>query len=63
MASRLNTGATDDDAGERAGSCGRLRTLNFSAEARHHLGELASAVQPDYIGAGVILVNPHTSSS
>ncbi|HWE24703.1 MAG TPA: hypothetical protein VG496_12270, partial [Myxococcales bacterium] len=62
--SRLNTGTTDDQtqASELRLTWAPLQALNFTAEGRHHLGELASAVQPDYIGAGVVFkVNAHTS--
>ena len=63
-ASRLNTGTTDDatQASEFRLVWAPLSALNFSAEARRHLGQGISAVQPDYIGAGVALkVNPHTT--
>jgi len=63
-ASRLNTGTTDDaaQASEFHLVWAPLSALTFSAEARRHLGQEISAVQPDYIGAGVALkVNPHTT--
>ncbi len=63
-ASRLNTGTTDDatQASEFRLIWAPLSALTFSAEARRHLGQEISAVQPDYIGAGVALkVNPHTT--
>ncbi|HEY7193212.1 MAG TPA: SdrD B-like domain-containing protein [Gemmatimonadales bacterium] len=63
-ASRLNTGTTDDatQASELRLIWAPLSALNVSAEARHHLGQDISAVQPDYIGAGLALkVNQHTT--
>jgi uncharacterized repeat protein (TIGR01451 family) len=63
-ASRLNTGTSDDaaQASELRLLWSPMRALNFTAEARRHLGDVASTVQPDYIGAGVrFKLNAQTS--
>ena len=63
-ASRLNTGTSDDasQASELRLLWSPMRALNFTAEARRHLGDVASTVLPDYIGAGVkFKLNAQTS--
>src|SRR6185369_5409861 len=62
--SRLTSGGTDDaaQASEVRLLWAPLRRLSFTAESRQHLGEDFSAVQPDYIGAGVTFkAGPKTS--
>jgi hypothetical protein len=53
--SRLNTGTGIDasQASELRLIWSPLKRLDFTADARRHLGEIASVIQPDYIGAGV----------
>ena len=54
-ASRLNTGASDDNAqaSELRLMWSPVRNLSFSAESRQHLGQDFSSVQPDYVGGGI----------
>jgi len=55
--SRLSTGTgTGDDATQASElrlTWSPFKRLDFTADARRHLGAVASVIQPDYVGAGI----------